>query len=80
VGVECILALLTSDRMAWVRSLAAYVFGSNLAPLTSAPSDHDGWEKVVACCSCCPVAGTLVGDRFASGADVGRDGRPLPCP
>ena len=32
----------------------------------------------MACCSCCPVAGTRVGDRFASGAGVGRDGRPPP--
>ena len=46
--------------------------------LTPAPGDHDGWEKVMACCSCCPVAGTRVGDRFASGAGIGRDGRPPP--
>ena len=46
--------------------------------LTPAPGDHDGWEKVMACCSYCLVAGTRVGDRFASGAGVGRDGRPPP--
>ena len=34
----------------------------------------------MACCSCCPVAGTHVGDRFAGGADIGMDGRPLPVP
>ena len=34
----------------------------------------------MACCSCCPVAGTRVGDRFASGASIGRDGCPPPIP
>ena len=59
------MAIFSSGWTASVRPLAAYSFGGNLLPLTPAPSDHDGWEKVVACCSCCPVAGTHVGDRFA---------------
>ena len=32
----------------------------------------------MACCSCCPVAGTRVGDRFVGSAGIGRDGRPPP--
>ena len=32
------------------------------------------------CCSYCSVIGTRVGDRFASGAGVGREGRPPPVP
>ena len=45
MGVGCIPALFLLGRTAWVRPLVAYVFGDNLLPLTSAPGDHDGWEK-----------------------------------
>jgi len=79
-GVGCVLAIFSSGRTASVRPLVAYSLGGNLFPLTSAPGDHDGWEKVVACCSCCPIVGTHVGNRFASSAGIGRVGRPPPCP
>ena len=45
------------------RALRAFL--ARAPRLADPPGDHDGWEKVVACCSCCPVAGTRVGDRFA---------------
>ena len=60
------------------RALRAFL--ARAPRLADPPGDHDGWEKVVACCSCCPVAGTRVGDRFASGASIGRDGCPPPIP